>query len=57
MLDRNPTTPFIKSQIFLIYKEIQKWSSCKVIYFRKDFLIYGEISKYFPIYEEAVSHK
>jgi hypothetical protein len=41
--------------IFLIYKEIQSGAVAKS-YTRKDFLIYEEMRKYFPIYEEAVSH-
>ncbi len=36
--------------------EIQKWSSCKVIYMRQGFLMYEEMRKYFPMYEEVVSH-
>jgi hypothetical protein len=40
-------------KIFLIYKEIE---SGAVAYMRKGFLIYEEMPKYFPIYEEAVSH-
>jgi hypothetical protein len=39
--------------IFLIYKEIQ---SGAVANMRKGFLIYEEMRKYFPIYDEAVSH-
>jgi hypothetical protein len=35
---------------------VEQWSSCKVIYEELGFLIYEEIRKYFPIYEEAVSH-
>jgi hypothetical protein len=38
--------------IFLIYKEIQSGAES---YMRKGFLIYEEMRKYFPIYEEAVS--
>jgi hypothetical protein len=41
-------------QIFLIYKEIQGGAVAKS-YKRKSFLIYEEMRKYFPIYEEAVS--
>ncbi len=44
-----------KNQIFLIYKEIQSGAVAKD-YMRKSFLRYEEMSKYFPIYEEAVSH-
>jgi hypothetical protein len=40
--------------IFLIYKEIQSGAVAKS-YMRKG-LIYEEMRKYFPIYEEAVSH-
>ncbi len=43
-----------ENQIFLIYKEIQSGAVAKS-YMRKDFLIYDEMRKYFPIYEEAVS--
>ncbi len=42
-------------QIFLIYKEIQSGAVAKS-YMRKGLLIYEEMRKYFPIYEEAVSH-
>ncbi len=45
-----------EKEIFLIYKENSEWSSCKVIYKRKGFLIYEEMRKYLLIYEEAVSH-
>jgi hypothetical protein len=38
--------------MFFIYKEIQ---SGAVAYMRKGFLIYEELHKYFPRYEEAVS--
>jgi hypothetical protein len=41
--------------IFLIYKEIQSGAVAKSS-MRKGVLIYDEIRKYFPIYEEAVSH-
>jgi hypothetical protein len=37
----------------LIYKEIQSRAVAKS-YMRKGFLIYEEMRKYFPIYEEAV---
>ncbi len=40
-------------QIFLIYKEILSGAVAKS-YTRKGFLIYKEMRKYFPIYEEAV---
>jgi hypothetical protein len=42
-------------QIFLIYKEIQG-GAVAMSYKRKSFLIYEEMRKYFPVYEEAVSH-
>jgi hypothetical protein len=44
-----------KRKFFLIYKEIQSGAVAKS-YRRKGFLIYEEMCKYFPIYEEAVSH-
>ncbi len=44
-----------ENKIFLIYKEIESGAVAKS-YMRKGFLIYGETRKYFPIYEEAVSH-
>jgi hypothetical protein len=44
-----------ENQIFLIYKEIQSGAVAKS-YRRKGFLIYEEMRKYFPLYEEAVSH-
>jgi hypothetical protein len=44
-----------ENKIFLIYKEIQSGAVAKS-YMRKSFLIYEEMRKYFPIYEEAVSH-
>jgi hypothetical protein len=44
-----------ENQTFLIYKEIQSGAVAKS-YMRKGFLIYEEMPKYFPIYEEAVSH-
>jgi hypothetical protein len=44
-----------ENPIFLIYKEIQSRAVAKS-YLRKGFLIYEEMRKYFPIYEEAVSH-
>jgi hypothetical protein len=40
---------------FLVYKEIQSGAVAKS-YMWKGFLIYEEMRKYFPIYEEAVSH-
>jgi hypothetical protein len=45
-----------ENKIFLIYKEIQKGSSAKS-YMRKGFLIYDEMRKFFPIYEEALVTK
>jgi hypothetical protein len=54
------TCALIKKKIKFssLYQEIQKWSSCKIIYMRKGFLIYEEMRKYLAIYEyeEAVSH-
>jgi hypothetical protein len=44
-----------ENQIFLIYKEIQSGAVAKS-YMRKGYLFYEEMPKYFPIYEEAVSH-
>jgi hypothetical protein len=44
-----------ESQIFLVYKEIQSGVVAKS-YMRKGFLIYEKMLKYFPIYEEVVSH-
>ncbi len=44
-----------KIKIFLICKEIQSGAVAKS-YMRKGLLIYGEMRKYFPIYEEAVRH-
>jgi hypothetical protein len=44
-----------ENHIFLIYREIQSGAVAKS-YKRKGFLIYEEMRKYFPIYEEAVSH-
>jgi hypothetical protein len=50
----NPHTDKKENQIFLIYKEIQSGGVAKS-YMRKGSLIYEEMRKYFPIYEEAVS--
>jgi hypothetical protein len=50
-----PCTDKKENQIFLIYKEIQSGAVAKS-YMRKDYLIYEEMRKYFPIYEEVVSH-
>jgi hypothetical protein len=44
-----------ENHIFLIYREIQSAAVAKS-YMRKGFLIYEEMRKYFPIYEEAFSH-
>ncbi len=44
-----------ENQIFLINKEIQSRAVAKS-YMRKGFLIYEEMRKYIPIYEEGVSH-
>ncbi len=44
-----------EKKIFLIYKEIQSGAVAKS-YMRKGFLTYEEMRKYFPIYDEAVSH-
>ncbi len=44
-----------ENQIFLIYREIQSGAVAKS-YMLKGFLIYEEMPKYFPIYEEVVSH-
>jgi hypothetical protein len=44
-----------ENKICLIYKEIQMGSGAKS-YMRKGFLLYEEMRKFFPIYEEAVSH-
>ncbi len=44
-----------ENQIFLLYNEIQSGAVAKS-YMRKGFLMYEEMRKYFPIYEEAVSH-
>ncbi len=44
-----------ENQISLIYKELQSGAVAKP-YMRKGFLIYAEMRKYFPIYEEAGNH-
>jgi hypothetical protein len=44
-----------ENKIFLICKEIHNEAVAKS-YMRKGFLIYEEMRKYVPIYEEAVSH-
>jgi hypothetical protein len=45
-----------ENKIFLIHKEIQMGLGAKS-YIRKGFLIYEEMRRLFPIFEEAVSHK
>jgi hypothetical protein len=45
-----------ENKIFLIYKEIQMGSGAKS-YMRKGILIYEEMRKFFPIYEEAFSQR
>jgi hypothetical protein len=42
-------------KIFLIFKEIQSGAVAKS-YMRKGILMFEEMRKYFPRYEEAVSH-
>jgi hypothetical protein len=44
-----------EKKILLIYREIQSGAVAKS-YMRKGYLIYEKMHKYFPIYEEAVSH-
>jgi hypothetical protein len=44
-----------ENQIFLIFKEIQN-GEVEKSYMREGFLIYEDMRKYLPIYEEAVSH-
>jgi hypothetical protein len=44
-----------ENQIFLIYREIHRGIVAKS-YMRKGFLIYEEMRKYFPRYDDAVSH-
>jgi hypothetical protein len=44
-----------ENQIFLTYREIQSGAVAKS-YMNEGFLIYEKMRKYFPIYEEAVSH-
>ncbi len=50
-----PRTDKKENKLFLIDKEIQIGAVAKS-YMRKGFLIYEEMSNYFPFYEEAVSH-
>jgi hypothetical protein len=45
-----------ENKIFLIYKEIQSGGAGAKSYMRKGFLIYEEMRKHFPTYEEAVNH-
>ncbi len=56
LLAQVPYTDKNENQIFLICREIQSEAVAKS-YIRKGFLIYEEMRKYFPIYEEAVSHR
>jgi hypothetical protein len=55
MIQQDCCTDKKENQIFLIYREIQSGAVAKS-YMRKGFLIYEKMRKYFPIYEEAVSH-
>ncbi len=50
-----PCTDKKETKIFLIYKEIQSGAVAKS-YMRKGFLIYEEMRKNFPMFEEAVGH-
>ncbi len=52
---RRDCTDKKENKVFLIYKEIQS-GAVSMSCMRKGFLIYEEMRKYFPIYEEAVSH-
>jgi hypothetical protein len=55
---RTPHTDKNENKIirkFKIYKEIQMGSGAKP-YLRNGFLMYEEMRKFFPIYEEIVSH-
>jgi hypothetical protein len=45
----------MKINFFPIYKEIQS-GAVEKSYMRKDFPIYDEMGKYYPIYKEAVSY-
>jgi hypothetical protein len=49
-----PTLIKKENQMFLTYKEIQSGAVVKS-YMKKGFLIYEEMRKYFPRYDEAVS--
>jgi hypothetical protein len=44
-----------EKKIYLIYRETQSGAVAKS-YIRNGFLKYEEMQKYFPTYEEAVSH-
>jgi hypothetical protein len=44
-----------EKKIFLTYKETQNGAVAKSN-MRKGFLIYEEMRKYLPVYEEAVNH-
>ncbi len=55
MLIHSGYTDKKEKKIFLIYTKIQSGAVGKS-YMRKGFLIYEEMCKYFPIYEEGVSH-
>jgi hypothetical protein len=44
-----------ENKIFLIYREFQSGAVAKS-YMRKGFLVNEEMLKYFPTYEETVSH-
>jgi hypothetical protein len=50
-LPSGPYTDKKDNHIFLIYKEIQNGAVAK-LFMRKGFLIYEEMHKYFPIYED-----
>jgi hypothetical protein len=54
-MEHRPCTVIKENQIFLIYKEIQSGAVAKS-YMGKGFLINEEMSKYFTIYDDAVSH-
>jgi hypothetical protein len=49
---KNHHTDKKENLIFLIYNEIQSGAVAKS-YMRKGFLIFEELGKYFPIYEEV----
>jgi hypothetical protein len=54
---KTPVSTLIQkeNQIFLIHKEIQSGAVAKS-YMKKVFQMNEEMRKFFPIYEEAVSH-